>query len=493
MADTATPAFVSSGADLVNMAPADLFSDVSDSGDTGTDAAIETAADDTSIDTGADAPVETETIDAPGSLEDADATTGDDTGDETQLTAAPKTSATPAEELPEGVIRGKDNNGKPGLFVQEDRWKSIYPNHQLVQQVSELMGEPATADSIGLRQEAYVAQERLYNDLTSGDPAAQGAVLDFFLDEMARSREQGEIGADASIPFAESVYAKLRDKAPDGYAQLRLTAARDLLQEMFELAGQTQDESLGLSAQHVARALAGIGKDVSDLAQIRSITGRMQIPFLSKAEIAGLGRGESQNSRLLAENQNLRTQLQGRQTNTQAAQFDEWATGTTQSVNKAILDDAVTPALASVADAWKLFPDDYQRLIVDPLHRDVAKNLKGNQALQETIRRLDQQARRAVSKQKRDEIGQQIKQAYTHRAKFAADAAKKPILEFAAKWLKEQADRNHTRRQGAQTRTATTGTASPVQRNVLPADMPKMNGTYDPAIAMKQMLAVVGS
>lgn len=495
MADTATP-FITSGADLVAMAPPDLFSDISDDSGASSDAGVDTAAaDDTAIDTGGDAAIETETIEAPGSLEsedDADAT-GDDTGDQTELAAAaaPAKEATPGEELPEGVVRGKDGKGKPGLFVQEERWKSIYPNHQLVQQVSELMGEPATAESIGLRQEAFVAQERLYNDLTSGDPAAQGAVLDFFLDEMARSREEGEIGTDAAVTFATSVYQKLRDKAPDAYANLRLAGARDLLQEMFELAGQTQDESLGLSAQHVARALAGIGKDVSDLAQIRTITGRMQIPFLSKAEIASLGRGENQTSRLLAEVQNLRTQLDGRQVNSQAAQFDEWKQGMTKSVDTAVLDDAVKPALASVADAWKAFPDDFQRLVVDPLHREVAKSLKGNPALQETIRRLDQQARRAVSRQKRDEIGQQIKQTYTNRAKFAADAAKADVLKFAAKWLKEQSDTTHARRQGAQTRTATTGTASAVQRPILPSNLPKMGDTYDPRVAMEQMLAVL--
>lgn len=67
------------------------------------------------------------------------------------------------EELPEGVTRGKNSNGKPELLVEDSRWKNIYNNHQMVQQVSEILEEPATVGSLELRNDAYMTQERLFN------------------------------------------------------------------------------------------------------------------------------------------------------------------------------------------------------------------------------------------------------------------------------------------------------------------------------------------
>jgi hypothetical protein len=484
-------AVVNSGSDLASMAPADLFT--SDAGDTG---AAEGAAE--------------ETFETPASIEDAE--TGDEgaadadegaTGDTEDTTATtdaaeqktePDKQAATDEELPEGVVRGKDRNGKAGLFVEDTRWKNIYGNHQLVQRASEMLGEPATAEALQLRQDAYMAQERLFNDLTSGDPAAQGAVLEYFLDEMTRAREQGEVGVDPSVPLAQTFYSTLRDKSPDAYASLRLSAARDLVGEMFREASASGDLSLTLSVQHLVRVLAGVGKDVTDVAQVRAAAERMGLPFYTKSEVEGLARGGNDPvARLQAENARLQSLVSGKTGNDQAAQFDSWFTGTSQSVKTAVLDDAVKPALAGIEKQWKEFPNDYQDLVVDRLHRKVSETIRSDAGFNQRIKLLTDQAQRAASAQRRSEIGQTIKQAYVNRAKLAVDAVKKPILEFAANRLKERADQTHARRQNAQNRTTPAGSTGTVPRSLTPDNLIQMkDGVFDPAIAVKQAAQLLG-
>lgn len=487
----ADDAIVNSGADLASMAPADLFAD------TGGDAAV---ADTAAAGADAGAPQE-ETFETPETFE-GDQPETEEPEPETEE-EEPETEEQPGEtkpgqqqpqteELPEGVVRGKDRNGKPGLFVEDNRWKNIYGNHQLVQQVSEVLGEPATLEALQLRNDAYIAQERLFTDLTSGDPQAQGAVVDYFLDEMQRARQEGEVGVDPAVPMAETFYTKLREKSPDAYATLRLNAARDLVEEMFHEASASGDESLWLSAQHFARAIAGVRKDVADIAQVRAITQRMGIPFYAKAEMQGLARGTDPVARLQAENARLNSLVNGKSTNDQAAQFDSWFQTTSNSVRSSILDDAVKPALATVEPAWKQFPNDYQDLVVDRLHRRVTETLRNDAGFNQRIKMLSDQARRATSAQRRDEIGQAIKQAYVNRAKLAVDAVKKPILEFAANRLKERADQTHARRNGAQNRTTPKGASGTVPRSLTPNGLIQMGDKFDPDVAVKQARALLG-
>lgn len=472
---------VSSGADLASMAPADLFA--------GTD---DTSADTT---TNTDAGSSEETFETPESFEGdpEPAVEEPETEEELEQPEEPEPGQAPEkkegeqpEELPEGVVRGKDRNGKAGLFVEDNRWKNIYGNHQLVQRVSEVLGEPATLEALQLRNDAYIAQERLFSDLTSGDPGTQGQVIDYFLEEMQRARDEGEVGVNPAVPMAETFYSKLREKSPDGYATLRMTAARDLVGEMFQEAAATGDESLWLSAQHFARALANVGRDVTDLAQVRSITQRMGIPFYAKAEMQGLSRGVDPVARLQAENARLSSLVNGKSTTDQAAQFDNWFQTTSNSVRSSILDDAVKPALASVEPAWKQFPNDYQDLVVDRLHRKVTETIRNDGNFTNRIKMLSDQAKRATSAQRREQIGDAIKQAYVNRAKLAVDAVKKPILEFAANRLKERADQTHARRQSAQNRTTPKGASGTVPRSLTPNGLIQMGDTFDPSVAVKQ-------
>jgi hypothetical protein len=482
----AEPTIVESGADLASMAPPDLFSGAdSDQASSGS----------------ADA----ETIETPDSIEDAapgeepQVEEGSGTESEPEEQEEPAAAASPQTEqqaeaeakpeaLPEGVVRGKDRNGKPGLFVEDSRWKNIYGNHQLVQQVSEMLGEPATMEALQLRNEAYLAQERLFNDLTSGDPQAQSKVVNYFLEEMQRAREQGEVPGDPAVPLAQTFYTTLRDRAPDAYATLRFQAARDLIGEMFDEAAARGDESLWLSAQHFARALANVGKDITDIAQVRSIAERMGIPFYAKAEMQGLARGgEDPVRQLQAENARLHALVNGKSTTDQAAQFDTWFSGVAQAVRTAVLEEAVKPALASIEKQWQNFPADYNDLVVDRLQRKVTETIRADAGFNERIRLLNDQARRAASAQRREELGQAIRQAYVNRARLAVEAVKRPILEFAASRLKERVDQNHARRQAAQNRTAPKGTTSTVPRSLTPSNLVQMpNGVFDPEIAVKQ-------
>lgn len=483
---------VTSGADLAAMAPPDLFAGISDTTATSSEgAATESTA----------SPAEIETIEAPAELASEGETQETPVEETTEQPEQQEAAATteqqkktgqPEQELPEGVLRGKDRNGKPGLFVEESRWNNIYGNHKLVEQISGVLGEQASLEALQLRNDAYIAQERLYNDLTSGDAATQGKVIDYFLDEMARAREEGEVANDATIPFAQTVYSVLREKSPDAYANLRMLAARDLIGEMFEEAAAHEDKSLWLSAQHFARALANVDKGVTDIGQISSIAERMGIPFFTMPE-KGLSRRSEQDgfSRLRAENERLRAQIEGRAVTSQAAQFDSWYSGMSQSVNKAVLDEAVKPALASVESTWKQFPDDYNRLVIDPLHREVVKTIRADEGFKARIELLHAQAKRAASAQRRDEIGRQIQQAYINRAKLAAEAVKKPILQFAATRLKEQADQNHARLQNGQNRTGPRGTAGTVPRPLLPKNGVEMGEYYDPKVAVRQALALL--
>ena len=156
------------------------------------------------------------------------------------------------------------------------------------------------------------------------------------------------------------------------------------------------------------------------------------------------------------------------------------------------LDDAVKPALASVADGWKDFPDDYNRLVVDPLNREITRIVRADQVLDQQVRDLNARARRATSEQVRQQIGGQIKQLIVNRARIAADKVKAPILKFAAERLTGMSQQIHARKATAQTRTAPQGQATPVRQSALPPTTVSFkNGVYDSATAYKQAMALI--
>ena len=499
--DSGAGTIVNSTSDMLAGAPPDLFANAIGSEDNAEpDPLPDTGGEDAAGEIETEEPEpdqpEGETEEPSGETEEPSGETEEEPDSQAQPekeTDQPEKKADQPEELPEGVSRGKDRNGKPGLFVDDSRWKNIYGNHQLVQKASEILGEPATLEALELRNQAYVANEQMFHNLLSGDPQAQGHVLGYFFDEMARAREAGEVGIDPAVPMARTFFDTLQEKSPDGYSSLRMTAAQHLVGEMFDEAANSDDESLCLSAQHFARKLAGVAKDAT-LEQLRTTTRRMGIPFYTKAELPSLKRGQADPVRnLQAENANLKTQLSGRTEQSQAAQLDGWRQATSKAVTTSVLDNAVRPALASVAEAWKAFPNDYQDLVEGRLHRRVSEVIEADKGFAGRIRLLHQQALRAPSAQRRDELGKQIQQAYVNRAKLAVDAVKRPVLDFAATLLRERSNDKHARRAAAQNRTAPNGSSSTVPRSILPKDIPQMPGNvFDPAVAVRQAKRLLG-
>ena len=410
----------------------------------------------------------------------------------------PPTDTPAAEELPEGIIKTKDSKGKYKYQLDENRYKTVYGNHQLAQQVTELLGEPVTVEAIDLRNKAYMAQEKLFSDLTSGDPQSQGELLDFMLNEMKTAHETGETGVDPTVPFAETVYLTLRDKAPDAYAHLRFQAARDLIGEMYEAAARTGDTNLFSGAQHFAVQLAGIGPKPADMsaedyaAHVREVSSRAGIPFYTIHEMQGMAKGEDPLVAAQRRIQELESKVNGPQANRVAEQFTDWNRQHVAAVNTAVLDEGVKPALASAESAWKNFPDDYKRLVFDPLNREVTQIVKNDQALNQQVSTLLSRAKRATSEGVRQQIGEQIQQLYVNRAKLAAEKVKGPILEFAAKALQGRSAQTHERKASAQNRTAPQGQGTPVKQSVLPDTIGFKNGIYDSATAMKQAAAILG-
>lgn len=485
---------------MVAALPADVFAGLESSPDTadtvdtsdsdgpdGTDSADISVMDaDSDADPVADEPVADEPADdEPASDSDED--------------AEPVAAKTDDEALPDGVTRGKDRKGKPGLFLTEQRYETFHGNHKLAQEAAKLIGEPLTLEGVRIRNEALLGSERLWTNLTSGDPDAQGDVIDTILKEMREAQDVGATAVDPSVPFADTFYEKLRDGAPDAYAQIRLKAARELIQEMYELAAETGNDSLKMSMRHLAAGVVKAGSKPANMTPeqfvkyVKAKADAASLPFYDDDQVPALVKPPvSAEQQRIAE---LEAQLDRVKAPVAdpAAQFGTWRDGNIKEVNAAVFDGAIKPALASVEGSWKDFPDDYKRLVVSPLHSEVARIVKADTGLKLRIDELQASARRAVSEQVRANIGEQIKQLYVSRAKLAAEEVKGPIIEFAGKSLKGRSDANHERRNGAQTRTAPKGQSAPVRKSALP-DMPQFkNNEFDPKIAAQQAARLLAS
>lgn len=476
---------IESGRDLLASVPSDLFDGIEDTPDPSSDE------DDAGPET-FETPDEIGTDDTPAD----DAPVDDDVpADDEVPPVDAKKDAKPAdtpEELPEGVKKGKDRNGKEGYFLEENRYKTFHGNHKLIQDLGGVLGEPATLEALSLRNDAFVGQERLFNDLNSGDAKSQAGVLNYFFDEMARAQKDGEVGVDPSVSFAKSFYDTAKTKAPDAYAGLRLNAARDLVEEMFHEAATSGDKALFVSAQHMARKLAGFGADVADMAAVRAATDRMGIKVYTWDEAAGLKQGSKSDplAAARAEIELLKSKVNGGSTNDQAAQFGTWTAATNTAIQSGVRDEAIKPALESVAKSWEKFPNEYQELVVDRLHRKVDEVLNSDEKFKSQMKGLKDQAKRAVSAQVREQLASRIKSAYVNRAKLAVDGVKKPTLEFAATWLKDRSDQTHARRENAQTRTTPKGPGGAVPRSLIPNNVPQFkNGMFDRDTAIQQLAA----
>ena len=413
-------------------------------------------------------------------------------------TATPAAAQPPTDDLPEGVTKAKNRKGEEVFVVTPERWKAIYDNgHKVLAETSQLIGEPATLESLRIRQEAYEAMEELFTDVASTDPTAHGRVLDWAFGEMVRAQQAGEVGGDPRVTFAQTFYNRLAEKGPGdpAYQSVRMLQARDFMTELYADAIQRNDVPLFKSVQNVIRAVTGFGPDSADLTRVRQAAENMGLPFHAFSEMDGLRNRQSDPvHRVIQENQALRAQLNGQGNGAPARteQFSDWIGSMAQEVNKSVVDDIVTPALKSVADAWKDYPKEWEHLVINPIVTDLKKELSADTVLQDTVKRLERQARIAVSPAARTQFRAQIKQAYKNSAALRIDRIIKGPLEFASKSFVAANKQTHQRRQVAVANGSVNGTSAPVNRGIAPPGVVPDSGAYDPAAARRELTALFG-
>jgi hypothetical protein len=489
MATTFASPVVESGSDLLSSTSAEAFAaldgpDIADPTPEGADAP---PVDDGVIETPSEPGIAPVTDEPP-----VDDLTPVDDQPPVDESPAPPAAQPPAEDYGDGVVKGKDRNGKEGLFVTPERWKTIYGAHQLQQKLAALIPEGVNFESLELRNNAFVAQERLFNDLNSADPASQGKVVSYLLDDMKLAQEQGLVGSDPAVPFAQSVYASLREKSPDGYAALRQQAASDFIEEMFQEAAQKGDESLFLSAQHFTRALLGMENNNLSVDALRAAASRAKVPYYTKAEMAGMKTGVDPVYQLRQENERLRAERDGRGASTQAEQYNQWKGTTNTAIGTSITAAVPTAIPEATMAAWKAFPNEFKQWVIDPLHREVDNALKSDAVFTGRIGQLHAQAKRAVSAQARENLNSQIVSLYSNRAKQAAEALSRPILASAAKALVGLNAQTRGRRDAAQARTAPRGTSAPVPRSIAPSNLVSTGENFDVATEVRRMAQLIG-
>lgn len=361
-------------------------------------------------------------------------------------------AATTEDNLPEGVRKGQDRSGKQGLFVTPERWKAIYDGgYKTLKSLEGIAGEPVTPELFDVYNRAYVGQEKLFGDLLSGDPNAVGSVLSHFLQEGARAMKAGEVGTDPIVPMAQQFYSTIQEQHPDAYAALRIKAGTDLVAEMYTEAAQSGNRNLWLATGHIAKTLG--------------------LPFKKSDEMESFASVQTDPVRTLQqENLQLKAKLEGRNTNSQAAQLDTWHATTKQATLSAILNEAVTPALSDLQAAWGKISggkEAFKDLVLDRLHSQVLATMKADTRFEGRMKLLRENAARATSAQRRAEIGEQLKQLHVHRAKLAADIHLPAIKSFAANAFKERSAANHQRRANGANHVAPSG-GTPVRRSLAP-------------------------
>lgn len=359
------------------------------------------------------------------------------------------------EDLPDGVRKGQDRSGKQGLFVTPERWKTIYDGgYKELKGLEAIAGQPVTKDLFKVFNEAYMGQERLFGDLLSGDPKAVGGVLDYFLKEGAQAMKDGAVGTDPIVPMAQQFYSTIQ-KHPEAYAALRMKAGTDLVQEMYAEAAQSGNRNLWLATGHIAKTLG--------------------LPFKKSDEMESFAQVQTDPNRILQqENQQLRAQLTGKQTNNQAAQLDTWHATTKQSTLSAILNEAVAPALSDIQEAWGKIQggkEAFKDLVQDRLHSQVMKTLSEDAAFEGRMKLLRESAARATSAQRRNDIGEQLKQLHVHRANQAVEALLPAIKKFAGAAFQERNVATHQRRANAANHRAPGGSGTAVRQSLVPTGM----------------------
>lgn len=496
MASISSP--ITSGSQLASSIPSDIFAELSDVSSVDTSPAD---ADVPADEPAEDLPADTDAVDdsplTEGEPAEAPITEPEAPAPARAEPAQPESEKVAGEEdLPEGVYKAKDAKGNTVYRLRENRYKTFHDNHKLVREATDVIGETFTLDGLKQRNDAWIAQENLYGALESGDPTQQRSAVDAILADLAEARTNGEVGLDAAVPLAETVYDALRDQAPDGYAALRKRAATDLISEMFEKAAGSQNKSLFSAAQHFVAALLDVGPRPENVtpeqyvSMLRETAQEAGLPFYVPDEMGKVVKSVDPTEELRQENLRLREQLQGKTQGSTEDAYASWWTDHRTSVN-GVISNEIQQSLTSIANDWKAFPADFERLVKGPLSRDIQTAVMNDAALNRQVVQLQESARRAVSPDIRKQYGQRIEQLMMDRAKRALEENLPPIAKFAAETLRSRSSARNTRRAGAQSQSAPRGTGTPVNRSVVPPELVMKNGFFDAKVAAKQALLAV--
>lgn len=404
----------------------------------------------------------------------------------------PKETAVAPEEV-EGVTKGKNRKGEEGYFVTPAKWEKVYNgSHKTAQQVSEFLGEPLTLESIQGKVRDADSWNFLINDLASGDKTAQDNSLNYLLERMSQAHRNGETAVDPSVSFVDTLYGTLAKAGTDSaaYRTMRLRNTQDLARELYEGAARSNDNLLAASVQHVVRHLAGIGPSETNPAVIKAAAERMGLPFHLIDELPTLAKGTSPEARLRQENAQLRAQVSGRAAPASET-FSQWDAKATGSVQKAVMDTIIAPALAAQKEAWSKLPDGAEQFeirIVKPLQDELNGVLAKDERYQQQLTSLKEQAKRATSVDVRQRIADQMATITKNRANISIEAIKAKHVKFATDAIVRQSESTHQRKTNAQLRTVPRGASAPVNRGIVPAnEVTYKDGVFDPATAMQDM------
>lgn len=359
------------------------------------------------------------------------------------------------EDLPEGVTKGLRTNGKEAYFLDPPRWEKFHGAWKTLRESSELVGQPLTPEVVGGLHQAYLNQERLFGNLNSADPTKQADVLNFILDEGLRAQRDGEVGSDPIIPLTTTFYETVQAKHPDAYAQLRLRAAKDLVQEMYGEAQRTKSRDLYFSAGHFAKTLGLPYKEGKEM------TAWMNAPKSSTEQQVLMDRVRT-----------LESQIQSQHVQSAEAQFSQWHSGTRDATTQAVYSQAVLPSVleASKMGIWKDDPKAFQDQVVVPLNKAVHSAISADARFGKLVDILAGNAKTATSEQRRAELRAEISQMYVNRASLAAEALAPGILREAATRMTSSSAASHARRQAGIQKAPQGGV--PVKRSLVP-----QNGT----------------
>ena len=407
--------------------------------------------------------------------------------------AKPEAKTEPTEDVPEGVVKGKNRKGEEGYFATPERWEKIYGAYKETQKISTLLGEPLTEAAIKQTVAHADSWNDLRADILSGDKNLQGNVIGYLMQEMQQAQKNGETAVDPSVSFVDTLYSNLAKTDSAAYRTMRLRNTQDLAREIFEGAARSGDEAAAQGIQHVIRFLAGIGPNETNAAVVKAAADRMGLPFNLMDELPTLAQGSSPEAQLRRENAQLRAQINGRTGAPQQAEsFSSWNGATTQAVNKSVMDGVILPALSTQKEAWaKAFPDGNEQFdlrVLKPLQAELDGVLAKDERFQSQVASLKEQARRAPSADVRKRIAEQIATLTTNRANLSIEAIKAKHVRFAAETVKQLSDSTHQRRSSAQQRAVPRGASAPVNRGLVPAnEVTYKDGVFDPATAMADM------